>query len=731
MTDLTTTVSTGQTGDLAYDDSRSLLYFGLQRWDPQAGAFLTPISLGGGLEFGEDVTPDDNFLIVSGQASTSQVIDRINLSTLVVEQFTIGSTSTTGSLDAVAVAANGQGLAVVGQFASTPAHLIEFGSEAGAITAGSVTGATSGGALTGTSANLFVSADRRFVLVDDGSTAPGSEAIELYDSNADAVVASTSIPQLGANGFPSLAAVSGSARLVFFRGYVLDTGLHLVKDLTGLNTFTAHANTIAGVEFSGDGHLLFLWNRQLAAVQAYDTSSWQLVGQIAGVIAPFLPSGSVGGMAVSGDGRFLFLDTDAYLQTIDLSARLRLTVQGDATHTQLNGAAGADLLIGGNDDAVITGQGGADIFRITSGAATATVADFSHAQGDRIDLSAFAGFINLASVTAAAHQSGPDTVISLGSGSVTLSSVTLASLTVQDFVFHKGASDFAQSGADALLFRNAATGDWGFMQASGPGGQTWHSIGSTSTDYAAIGRGDFNGDGVLDTAFRHTSTGAWGYLTIGPTGGQTWHPVGPSSLAYAAVATGDILHTGSSDVVFRNPTTGDWGFMSTSADGSEAWHPIGSTSTDYAAIGSGDFNGDGTFDVAFRQVSTGAWGYLSIPSSGGEVWHPVGPTSLSYDAVASADFLGAGKTEIAFRNVATGDWGFMETTADNAETWHAIGPSSTDYAAMGAGDFNGDGVQDVAFRNTSTGDWGFMTVNPGGGETWHGVGSASLAYGAI
>ena len=297
-------------------------------------------------------------------------------------------------------------------------------------------------------------------------------------------------------------------------------------------------------------------------------------------------------------------------------------------------------------------------------------------------------------------------------------------------VFSTSTSDFAQTGSDALLFRNASTGDWGFMQALPGGGEAWHPIGSSSSDYAPLGRGDFNGDGVLDTAFRQTSTGNWGFLTINPSGGESWHQAGSASLAYDAVATGDILGNGSAEIVFRNAASGDWGFMSTNGSG-QVWHPIGATGAAYSVVGYGDFNGDGVFDVAFRNGATGDWGFMSVLPTGGEAWHPVGNASTAYAAVASADFLGTGQTEIVFRNAATGDWGFMQANNSGGETWHPIGPTGSGYAVIGNGDFNGDGVQDVAFRNTATGDWGYMTVLPTGGEVWHGVGNASLAYGTI
>jgi len=438
---------------------------------------------------------------------------------------------------------------------------------------------------------------------------------------------------------------------------------------------------------------------------------------------------------VDGSGGFNTVTYAGAASGVHVSLALQDVAQstgvGTDTLSNFRGLIGSgfnDVLTASNGSTV-TGGGGADIFKAASGSVSATVTDFSHAQGDRVALTGL-GFHTFADVLAAAVQSGSDTVINLGSGSLTLTGVTKTALTAQDFVLTNSTSDFAQTGQDALLFRNPTSGDWGYMSANNAGGETWHPIGSSSSDYAPLGRGDFNGDGVLDTAFRQTSTGSWGFLTINPSGGETWHQAGNASLAYDAVATGDILSNGSADIVFRNASSGDWGFMSTNGS-SQVWHPIGATSSAYSVVGYGDFNGDGVFDVAFRNGQTGDWGFMSVPSTGGEVWHPVGSASVAYAAVASADFLGTGQTEIVFRNAATGDWGFMQANNSGGETWHPIGPTGPGYAVIGNGDFNGDGVQDVAFRNTTTGDWGFMTVLPTGGETWHGVGSASLAYGTI
>src|SRR6185437_9860462 len=104
---------------------------------------------------------------------------------------------------------------------------------------------------------------------------------------------------------------------------------------------------------------------------------------------------------------------------------------GDGNDT-LIGNALANTLYGGRGDDTLTGGGGADKFVYSSGADVVT--DFSHAEGDHVDLSAIAGISTFADVLAHATQPGADTVLDFGGGNkLTLSNVTLASLTAPDF----------------------------------------------------------------------------------------------------------------------------------------------------------------------------------------------------------------------------------------------------------------------------------------------------------
>ena len=400
---------------------------------------------------------------------------------------------------------------------------------------------------------------------------------------------------------------------------------------------------------------------------------------------------------------------------------------GDANANVLNGDGGADVLTGG---------GGADTFVLQPGYGADEITDFSHAQGDKIDLTAIAGLNTFGALLAREVQVGPNTVINLpGGGTVTLDGVAMASLQASDFILHAAPAstmdnNFGGGLTSAVAFVNSTTGDLGYMTANATGGETWHPVGPTSTAYSAIAKGDFNGDGVLDIAFRNNASGGWGFMSVNPGGGETWRDVGPSSLAYASLGSGNFGGDGQIGIAFRS-AAGDWGYMTANSSGGETWHGVGATSAAYSAVGVGDFDGSGHDSIAFRNNATGDFGYMSANPSGGEAWHPIGPTGTGYAAVGFGDFNADGVLDVAFRNIATGDWGFMSINPGGGETWRGAGPSSTAYSVIGSADYNGDGLTDLAFRNAA-GDWGYMSYDPStGGEIWHGVGPASTAYMAL
>ena len=103
---------------------------------------------------------------------------------------------------------------------------------------------------------------------------------------------------------------------------------------------------------------------------------------------------------------------------------------------------------------------GADTFVYADNGGADMVTDFSHGQGDKIDLTGVTGIYSLADVQAIAAQVGPNTVINFGVGNtLTLNNVTLANLTASDFIFANPSSHIVGDNNDNVLVGTSAT-DW-------------------------------------------------------------------------------------------------------------------------------------------------------------------------------------------------------------------------------------------------------------------------------
>ena len=112
------------------------------------------------------------------------------------------------------------------------------------------------------------------------------------------------------------------------------------------------------------------------------------------------------------------------------------TLSGGTGNDTIDGGSGSDTLTGGAGSDILTGNTGADTYVFKTGYNSDTVTDFSHADGDKVDLTGVIGVQNFGDVQAHASQVGPNTVINFGAGDVlTLSNVTFANLTANDFIF--------------------------------------------------------------------------------------------------------------------------------------------------------------------------------------------------------------------------------------------------------------------------------------------------------
>ena len=112
------------------------------------------------------------------------------------------------------------------------------------------------------------------------------------------------------------------------------------------------------------------------------------------------------------------------------------TLSGKGGHDELYGGGGRDDLYGDGGADSLTGGTGADTFVFAAGDGADTITDFTPEEGDRIDLSAFAGLEGFASLTLTAD--GSATILDLrahGGGTVRLLGVAVADLLAADFLW--------------------------------------------------------------------------------------------------------------------------------------------------------------------------------------------------------------------------------------------------------------------------------------------------------
>jgi hypothetical protein len=283
-------------------------------------------------------------------------------------------------------------------------------------------------------------------------------------------------------------------------------------------------------------------------------------------------------------------------------------------------------------------------------------------------------------------------------------------------------SDFNGDGYSDVLFRNPATGDWGYA-AMGSGGYAWDHVGNSTAAYAIRAKGDFNGDGVTDVVFQNTSTGDFGYAAM-QRNSYTWVHAGNSTPDYSVVGAGDFNGDGIADILFQNQSTGDFGYAAMHPGG-YTWVHAGNSSPAYTVAGVGDFNGDGIADILFQNTATGDWGYAAMSPSG-YTWVHEGNSGAGYAIAGVGDFNGDGLTDVLFRNPTTGDWGYA-AMSPSGYTWSHMGIFPSSYSIVATGDYNRDGLTDVVFRNNSTSDWGYLAMNNHGGA-WYDLGAADPAY---
>ena len=393
-------------------------------------------------------------------------------------------------------------------------------SSSGLSGSGAVTIANSGALVSQQSAAINMSASTGAVTLNNsgtisgGTSLPVNSQIAVVLSNHDDTLINTGV----INGLVSLA--GGNDLLDSHAGTI--NGAVLVGPGVSTVTLGAENNAVllaAGTHTvnGGGGINTVLYNSATAGVNASLALQGQAQGTGVGVDTLSNFQNLIGSNyddTLEGDGNNNILNGGTGTNTVSYShagsgVTVSLLLAGSAQNTvgagndtlsnfqNLTGSAFADVLTGDANNNVIDGGGGGDILTGGLGADTfiynpaggqVTITDFSHAQGDKIDLSEVGLFFSLNDVLAIASQVGSDAVATRGGNSLTLKNVTLANLTASDFILTAGPTvgpgigGSPQSGSGTLT--GGAGSDW--LQGQG-GNDTLH--GGAGSDYIDGGAG--------------------------------------------------------------------------------------------------------------------------------------------------------------------------------------------------------------------------------------------------
>jgi hypothetical protein len=343
----------------------------LQRWDLATQTLLPATSVGTSL-FGADITPDGASLYATdGQLSNGQaVVHKVNLANGTVTGLSYGVSGGEAGPYAIALGGNGKAL-FDGQLSGSgtvPLRQIDLTTDT--LSTRSDDPGSGGNGQVRPNTMIYRSADRSLFFF----TESGSPSGPVFDYDATAGTWSRAV-NTGAPLDNAPAAVNRNGTLI---------ALQLGGNVTVMDRTLSPVHTLTGVtgalEFDPTRDLLYVANG--STVTAYNTGTWAVqfslpVGESIGTPSAF----GNGVMAVSADGKDLFVATPTGVRELGLPSGNQLVVSGIPASTTAGASGSITVTVEDAGGHVLTGYTGTVHFTSSDGQAVLP-ADYTFTSAD-------------------------------------------------------------------------------------------------------------------------------------------------------------------------------------------------------------------------------------------------------------------------------------------------------------------------------------------------------------
>jgi hypothetical protein len=466
---------------------------------------LAPFQVGVTL-LGADVTADGNFLYAADnqRGATQGVIHKVDLTTGAVTELAYDANSPSYPMGAagapygVVLAANGKGFSTVQPDESVlSVPLFQIDPTTGAVT---VRPDVPGGS-TDTITSVARSADRSLLFFADGPNLQGP--IFTYNSATDTFSKPFNTGLL-LNGLPT--AVNRNGTLVALEK---GDGSLIVADASTFNVVKTLSGIDSGVAFDPTRDVLYGVDSATDQIVAFNTNTWAVVFTLA-VGEPVSPPGKGVGtdvLAVSGDGKYLFLDTTSGVRVYPVPTTNQLIVGGFTSPTTAGAGGSITVTAQDSNGNVLTGYAGTVQFTSTDPQAVLPK-DYTFGPGDN-GTHTFTGVVLRTAGTQSINVTDNGSpALSGGETNITVNAAAAASLTLSGVptTFPSGAvASIVVTAKDA--YGNVATGYTGKVRFTSTDPQASAGSGLPAGYTFTTGTGGDNGS--------HTFTNGLSLKTLG------------------------------------------------------------------------------------------------------------------------------------------------------------------------------------------------------------------------